>query len=515
MSEPKKRSILEVRNAQFTDIPGIIALTSRVYRDQEPYLPGVIRGQISAFPEGQFVALFDDEIVGYAATIRLDEARIFNQHTWSDLTGHGYASQHDPSGNWLYGVEVCVDPGRRRSRIGKRLYEARERLCDELDLGGIAFGGRLPGFRRHRKTYSTPEEYIEAVRSREVRDPVASFHMKLGFEPEMALHDYHPDDAASGGHAALMVWRNPYHDPEAAQQPLVSRMRDEIRVATVQLQAKALGSVEEFYASIQYYVEVASDYDADFVVFPELFTLLLLSTEPELDPHAAIKRLSEHTDDFVARMRDFALNSNINIVAGSHPTQTEDGDIQNVSYVALRDGTVHAQEKMHATPDEKENWGIVGGDVMDAIDTDCGPIGVLICYDCEFPEAARRLADQGARILFVPYCTDSRHGHLRVRYCCQARAVENQCYVVTSGITGHLVNVDNLTTNYAQSAILTPCDMPFARDGIAAEASENVEMVTVADLNLGTVQWARAQGAVRNLRDRRFDLYRVRWRDGG
>jgi len=102
-----------------------------------------------------------------------------------------------------------------------------------------------------------------------------------------------------------------------------------------------------------------------------------------------------------------------------------------------------------------------------------------------------------------------------VRYCCAARAIENQCYVVTSGITGNLSNVDNLDINYAQSAILTPCDMPFARDGIAAEASENVEIVTVADLNIGTVQWARAQGAVRNLRDRRFDLYRVRWKDGG
>ena len=139
----------------------------------------------------------------------------------------------------------------------------------------------------------------------------------------------------------------------------------------------------------------------------------------------------------------------------------------------------------------------------------------MICYDSEFPEVARRLADEGARVMFVPFQTDTRQGHLRVRYCCHARAIENQCYVVTSGNCGNLPHVENLDINYAQSAILTPCDFPFARDGIAAEATENVEQVVVADLDLAQLSWARARGSVRNLRDRRFDLYSVRWSDGG
>ncbi|MFK8068858.1 MAG: carbon-nitrogen hydrolase, partial [Gammaproteobacteria bacterium] len=113
---------------------------------------------------------------------------------------------------------------------------------------------------------------------------------------------------------------------------------------------------------------------------------------------------------------------------------------------------------------------------------------------------------------FVPYCTDTRQGHLRVKYCCQARAVENQIYVATAGLVGSLENVANIDINYAQSAIYTPCDFPFARDGIAAEATENVEMVTVADVNLSTLRWARAEGSVRNLHDRRLDLYRTRWK---
>ena len=193
----------------------------------------------------------------------------------------------------------------------------------------------------------------------------------------------------------------------------------------------------------------------------------------------------------------------------------EDGDIHNVGYIFLRDGSVHSQEKLHPTPDERYWWNIQGGEEIEAIPTDCGPIGVMICYDSEFPELARRLVDQGARILFVPFATDTRQGYLRVRYCCQARAIENQCYVVTAGNIGNLPNVENMDIQYAQSAILTPCDFPFARDGVAAEASENVEMVCVADLDLSSLNWARAHGSVRNLKDRRFDLYRTIWADGG
>ena len=143
--------------------------------------------------------------------------------------------------------------------------------------------------------------------------------------------------------------------------------------------------------------------------------------------------------------------------------------------------------------------------------TDCGPIGVMICYDSEFPELARHLVNQGAQILFVPFCTDERQSYLRVRYCCQARAVENQCYVVMSGNVGNLPGVENMDIQYAQSCILTPCDFPFARDGIAADTTPNVETVAFADLRLETLTTARNSGTVMNLKDRRFDLYSVNW----
>src|SRR3546814_17878387 len=107
-----------------------------------------------------------------------------------------------------------------------------------------------------------------------------------------------------------------------------------------------------------------------------------------------------------------ALRYNINIIGGSHPTVADDGDVQNVAYVCLRDGSVHAQEKLHPTPNERYWWKIKGGDRINDIQNDCGPIGVLICYDSEFQELTRRLVDEGARIIFVPFHTHSRHGYL-------------------------------------------------------------------------------------------------------
>lgn len=509
------RAALQVRTATRADVRAIVGLSTRVYTEEPPYTAGMISGQINAFADGCFVVVFDDQIVGYAASTILREDKVLQAHTWDQVTGGGYGSLHTPTGDWLYGMEVMVDPTCRRMRIAQRLYQARERLCGDLGLKGIAFGGRIPGFRRRAKEFPSPEDYVQAVRNGDLKDPVLTFQMAQGFEVRRALPNYAPDDVQSGGHAALMIWKNPAYTPVLENQPLTRIDPTTVRVATVQMNARQIAHPDEFYESVDYFARTASDYGADFVVFPEYFTLQLLSCEAQKPPAAAIERTSEHTETFRERLRGMAISRNINIIGGSHPSRTDDGDIQNVCYVFLRDGTVHAQEKLHATPDERTAWNIKGGDTIDTIDTDCGPIGVAICYDSEFPEVVRRLADEGARILFVPYNTDTRHGHLRVRYCCQARAIENQLYVVTSGMVGNLANVSNIDIQYAQSAILTPCDFPFARDGIAAEASENVEMVTVADLNLADIQAARAQGSVRNLRDRRFDLYRTRWKDGG
>ena len=504
---------LEVRLATPKDIPEISRLIKRAYPQLPPYKSGELKGQINNYPDGQFVAVLDGDIVGYCASSRVSGDIALHQHDWEEISGNGFGSRHDPTGEWLYGYEMCVDPKRRGVRIGKRLYEARRALVEREDLHGIVFGGRMPGYSRAAKKVGGPKEYIDAVAQGKLRDPVIGFQLANGFEPIGILENYLPEDKRSRGYAAHMVWRNPYINPDEPPEFRVPRDIESVRLATVQLQARAVESFEEFIANCEYFVDVAADYRSDFVVFPELFTLPLLSFEKrKLSPSESIEALTEYTPRLREELSRMAMEYNINIIGGSHPTRAEDdGDIQNVAFVALRDGSTHSQEKIHPTPNESYWWKIKGGDSIDTIQTDCGPIGVLICYDSEFPELARRLVDEGARIIFIPFCTDSREGYMRVRYCAQARAIENQCYVVMSGNVGNLPGVENMDIQYAQSCILTPCDFPFARDGIAAEASENVETLTISDVNLADLNWARTEGTVRNLRDRRFDLYHIEW----
>ena len=511
MVRQKTKRRLEVRQAQMSDVDGIVALVSRCYKE-DPGSAGEVRAQISNYPEGCFVAILDDRIVGYCASIRIPGTIALRQHSWREITGGGFGSRHDPTGDWLYGYEMCVDPEVRGTRLGRRLYEERRALAERLELNGIVFGARMPNFAKNRRKVSSPQEYLDQVAAGKIHDPVIRFQLANGFEPAGVLDDYLPSDQASLGHAALMVWRNPYAEQDQPKNFRLPRGVEAVRVATCQLQARAVADFDEFLRNIEYFVDVAADYQSDFVVFPELFTLQLLSFEKKtLTPMEAIEKLSTYTPKIRQALSQMAINLNINIIGGSHPTKTADGEIQNVAFVCLRDGAVHEQEKIHPTPNERYWWNIQGGDSIDAIPTDCGPIGVLICYDSEFPELARRLADQGARILFTPFCTDSRQGYLRVRYCCQARAIENQCFVVMSGNVGNLPNVENMDIQYAQSCILTPCDFPFARDGIAAEATENVETMTISDINLADLSWARAEGTVRNLNDRRFDMYDITW----
>lgn len=516
MTETRTKARLEIRQAKAKDVRAIADLVRRAYDELPAYTHGEIRGQLNNYPEGCFIAKLDGKLVGYCATMRLDERVALADLTWDEVTGNGFGSRHDPTGDWLYGYEMCVDPNVRGTRIGRRLYEERRALAERLDLTGIVFGGRMPGYaralRRKRNRAESPLEYLQMVLDGKIHDPVLRFQLANGFEPMGILEGYLPEDKPSKSNAVKMVWRNPYVDGDAPPKHRLPRGVESVRIATCQLQARAVKDFDEFIGQIEYFVDVAADYEADFIVFPELFTLMLLSAEEkELSSVEAIEALSRYTPRIRKRLSEMALQFNINIIGGSHPTRMDDGDIHNVAYVCLRDGSVHAQEKIHPTPNEAYWWNIKGGDSIDAIQTDCGPIGVLICYDSEFPELARRLVDEGARIIFVPFCTDSRQGYMRVRYCAQARAIENQCYVVMSGNVGNLPNVANMDIHYAQSCILTPCDFPFARDGIAAEATENVETLTISDVNLADLSWARAEGTVQNLADRRFDLYRIEW----
>jgi predicted amidohydrolase len=189
----------------------------------------------------------------------------------------------------------------------------------------------------------------------------------------------------------------------------------------------------------------------------------------------------------------------------------EDDLLYNVAYLCRRDGTMDSQYKIHPTPSEKRDWIMQGGDELKVFDTDFGKIGILICYDSEFPELARLQSEQDMQILFVPFWTDTKNGYLRVRYCSQARAIENECYVAMAGSVGNLPKIDNAVIQYAQTAVFSPSDFAFPHDAIMAETTPNTEMTLIVDLDLEILKKLQNEGSVRNYLDRRRDLYKIKW----
>jgi len=218
--------------------------------------------------------------------------------------------------------------------------------------------------------------------------------------------------------------------------------------------------------------------------------------------------LAEYTEDMRDKFIQLAIEYNVNIITGSMPL-IKDDKLFNVGYLCRRNGEWDLYEKIHITPDEVKAWGLSGGSKVKTFDTDCGKIGILICYDVEFPELSRILAEQGMNILFVPFLTDTQNGYSRVRYCAKARAIENECYVAISGSVGNLPKVHNMDIQYAQSAVFTPCDFAFPTNGIKSEATPNTEMILVTDVDLDLLAELHTYGSVRNLKDRRKDLYSV------
>ncbi|MFP4314549.1 MAG: GNAT family N-acetyltransferase, partial [Alphaproteobacteria bacterium] len=375
---PKRRSPLRnkasliVRNATLDDVKAIYDLGIKVYGRQGAMTQQMIRGQITKFPDGQFVVEYEGEIAGYCATFMIKGDVALQPHTWKEITGNGFASRHDPMGDYLYGMEVLVDSERRGLRIATRLYQKRTELCEDLELKGIIFGGRIPGYGKKHKSVSSPTEYIENVRARKFRDPVVLFHLSQDYEFLGVLKNYDPDDKESRGWAAHLIWRNPaLAEPVTKDKSPHTLQSGAVRVATVQFQMRRVESEEQFEHQLEYFVDVASDYGSDFVAFPEMVTLALLSaTNKKMRPEEAIDHLTDYTKRYLEVMKNMAISYNINIIGGSHPTKMEDGDIHNVCYVFLRSGEVYAQEKLHPTPDERYWWNIKGGDVLEAIPTD-------------------------------------------------------------------------------------------------------------------------------------------------
>ncbi|QTD42862.1 bifunctional GNAT family N-acetyltransferase/carbon-nitrogen hydrolase family protein [Sporosarcina sp. Te-1] len=495
-----------IRQMEFEDIEKILSMQSVCFPGMEPWKREQLESHLDIFPEGQFVAELDGEIIGSCSSLIVNFDEYDDRHTWDDISDGGYITNHNPEGYNLYGIEVMVHPDYRRMKVGQRLYEARKELVRQMNLKSIIIGGRIPNYHKYASDMS-PREYVDAVSRHKIYDPVLSFQLLNDFTLMRINPNYLPDDKASNKYATLMEWNNVDY---RAMSKRHFKTSFPVRICVVQYLMRKISSFDDLANQCEYFVDVASDAGSDFAVFPEIFTTQLMSFLDERSPSRAIRRLTEYTPQYIELFNNLAVRYNINIIGGSHFVE-EDEEIYNVAYLFRRDGSIEKQYKLHITPNERKWWGISRGDSVRVFDTDCGKIAIQICYDIEFPELARIATDMGAKIIFTPFCTEDRQGYLRVRYCAQARAVENQVYTVISGTVGNLPETENMDVQYAQSAIFAPSDFEFARDGIVGETHANVEMVLIGDVDLEILRRQRQSGTVKQLKDRRPDIYRVQY----
>ncbi|MBX3132241.1 MAG: carbon-nitrogen hydrolase family protein [Gemmatimonadaceae bacterium] len=278
-------------------------------------------------------------------------------------------------------------------------------------------------------------------------------------------------------------------------------MDERIRVATLQYHIRQVETFDQFAAQVTGLVETAADYKCKLVLFPEYFTLQLLTLgDVRSDIKQQVRRLAGYVERYVELFSALTKKHKLYVCAGTIPV-AEDDDIYNESFFFGPDGSHRVQPKLHMTRFENEEWIVKPRSRLKLFDTALGKVAIAICYDVQFPEIARAAARRGAKILLVPSCTDDRQGMLRVRYCAQARAIENQMFVITSHTVGSLPMVPAVSLNYGQAAILTPSDFPFARDGILAEGIPNQETMVIAELEMGAIQRARSSGTVLPLLD--------------
>ena len=497
---------VELRNLQTSDYEELKDSMIAAYENwpsaywQEEHILKLLR----IFPEGQIAVIVDGKVVGCSLSIIVKYDLFDDDHTYKQVTGDYSFDTHNKKGDVLYGIDTFIEPEYRGLRLGRRLYDARKEVCERLNLKSIVFGGRIPRLIEYPDL--GPREYIQKVKHREIHDPTLNFQLANDFHIKKVLKNYLEGDKESREFAVLLEWDNIYYEKKS---PKLSTSKSVVRLGLIQWQMRLYSGLEELFTQVEYFIDAVAAYKSDFVLFPEFFNAPLMADYNHLSEAQAIRKLAEYTDDIRDRFVNLAVSYNVNIITGSMPRMDEDGKLYNVGFLCRRNGTFEKYTKIHVTPDESKAWGLSGGDSVKVIQTDCGPVGVLICYDVEFPELSRILAEQKMRMLFVPFLTDTQNGYSRVRYCARARAIENECYVAIAGSVGNLPKVDNMDIQFAQSVVFTPCDFSFPTNGIKAEATPNTEMILVADVDLDLLRELHEFGAVKNLKDRRTDVYDV------
>lgn len=505
-----KRPAVTIRRARASDIPKIYACQEAAYGG--PRQAGLcdersLALQLAAFPEGQLVATVRGKVVGYAASLIVTLAEDAPWYSYNEITGAGTFTTHDPAGDTLYGADIGVDPKYRGRGISGLLYGGRKRILKRLNLRRMVAGGRIPGYRNHAGKI-TAEEYVRRVQAGELKDPALNAHIKAGYMVR-GVHIGYLRDTESLDYATFLEFVNADYRPSRRRIAAAALTRPvrRMRVTAAQYRMRPVQGWGDLRRQVEFFVSTAETYHSHFLVFPEFFTCQMFSAfSPDMPSLEGVARLAGYTERYLEMFTDLAKRSGLYIVGGTQPTTRPDG-IYNTCYLFTPSGEHYTQDKLHVTPNERREYGILPGSEVKLFETDFGRIALVVCYDIEFPELARAYTRAGAEVFLVSFSTDERQAYCRVRYCAQARAVENYVYVVLAGNIGNLPQVQNFLLNYGEALVCTPCDVAFPRDGIAASADAHIETVVMADLDLGTLLDARQTGSVRPLRDARVDLF--------
>ncbi|TNF40525.1 MAG: GNAT family N-acetyltransferase, partial [Cytophagales bacterium] len=192
---------LKLRNIKLSDYEDIREIMVSIYRNQGgAWTKQELKNQIKAFPEGQICIEDNGKVIAAALSIIVDYGKFGDNHTYDQITGFGKFDTHDDEGDTLYGTDVFVHSDYRGMRLGRRLYDARKELCENLNLRSIIAGGRIPGYSKYADEM-TPRKYIDLVKNREIFDPVLSFQLANEFHVRKVITKYLPEDTDSRAYA--------------------------------------------------------------------------------------------------------------------------------------------------------------------------------------------------------------------------------------------------------------------------------------------------------------------------
>ena len=273
-----------------------------------------IRQLLSIFPQGQ-IAIFDDDVmVGCSLSLIVNYDHFGDDHNYRTITGNYTFDTHSPKGDILYGIDTFVRPEYRGLRLGRRLYDARQELCERLNLRGIVFGGRIPGF--HKYPDLTPREYLDKVKRREILDSTLNFQLANDFRIVKILKNYLEGDHESREYAVLLKWDNIYYEKK---WPKLSSAQSIVRLGLIQWQMRSYADLDELFTQIEFFIDSVAGYNSDFALFPEFFNAPLMAKYNDLGEAEAIRKLAEYSNEIRDRMQQLAVAYNVNIIGGSMP----------------------------------------------------------------------------------------------------------------------------------------------------------------------------------------------------